>query len=263
MFNIRKSSFIAFGFILLGNLPAQAQLEQSPVDISSDNTIFDESISLSQDDFDYGDNITLFIENTGSPDLEATIKANLDTPPNTFTFDGEDYELLQFHFHTQSEHLLNGSAFPLELHLVHQNVFGDLLVIGSWIKEGATNNILGPIFSELPGNEETDLTINNFDLSSLLPSSLDSFQYPGSLTTSPFTEGVQWVMFNEVLEMSASQIQAFQTLFPNDNAREPQPLNDRIILTDVENFSSVPEPTTVLGLLAFAGAGLLTSRKKR
>ncbi|MDJ0600405.1 MAG: carbonic anhydrase family protein [Crocosphaera sp.] len=261
MLNILKPSLVAVGFILVGNFPVKAQLEQSPINISSDKTIFNPSISLSLSDFNYGNSVTLNVENTGSPDQEATIQANLTVPGNTFTFDGEVYELLQFHFHTPSEHLLNGQVFPLELHLVHQDTEGDLLVINRWIEEGNFNTLLDPIFSNLPGNGDPNFEVDNFDLSGILPSSLDSFQYPGSLTTPPFTEGVQWVLFNEVLEISSSQIAAFQALFPEGDTREIQPLNDRIIQTDIENFSTVPEPTTVLGLLAFGGAGLLTSKK--
>lgn len=34
---------------------------------------------------------------------------------------GGDYQLLQFHFHTPSEHRLNREHYPLEVHFVHQN----------------------------------------------------------------------------------------------------------------------------------------------
>lgn len=263
MFSILKSSFLASGFLLLSHFPAQAQFEQSPIDLSADEAIFTESISLSEQDFDYGNNITLNFIDVGLPDLQASVNANPDTPNNTFTFNGELYNLLQFHFHRPSEHLLNGQEFPLELHLVHQNTEGELLVIGRFMEEGNFNPLLDQIFSNLPENGEPPVSINNFDLSALLPSSLDSFQYEGSLTTFPFTEGVQWIVLNEVLEVSSSQIADFQALFPVENARDTQPLNDRIVLTDVQNVATVPEPTTVLGLLAFGGVGLLISKKKR
>ena len=32
-----------------------------------------------------------------------------------------NYTALQFHFHSHSEHLINGSYFDLEMHIVHQN----------------------------------------------------------------------------------------------------------------------------------------------
>lgn len=39
------------------------------------------------------------------------------------------YKLRQFHFHAPSEHHLDGQAFPMELHLVHQDQQGH--VVGS------------------------------------------------------------------------------------------------------------------------------------
>jgi carbonic anhydrase len=90
-------------------------------------------------------------------------------------------------------------------------------------------------------------------LNGLLPSSLESYRYTGSLTTPPFTEGVNWVILAEALELSATQVQAFRDLFPTGNERELQALNSRVIQTDVPGFSSMPEPSTVL----FTGAGIV------
>jgi carbonic anhydrase len=35
---------------------------------------------------------------------------------------GKKYKLLQFHFHTPSEHFLDGEHFPIEIHFVHEQV---------------------------------------------------------------------------------------------------------------------------------------------
>lgn len=34
--------------------------------------------------------------------------------------DGKQLELLQFHFHTPSEHAFSGNRYPMEVHLVHK-----------------------------------------------------------------------------------------------------------------------------------------------
>ncbi len=39
-------------------------------------------------------------------------------PGNIATIGGVDLELLQFHFHTPSEHALDGKRSPMEVHLV-------------------------------------------------------------------------------------------------------------------------------------------------
>jgi carbonic anhydrase len=53
------------------------------------------------------------------------------------------------------------------------------------------------------------------------------------------------------MDMSAAQIAAFSSMFPNGDAREVQALNGRTILTDVPGFATaVPEPETYAMLLA-------------
>ena len=43
-------------------------------------------------------------------------------------FGAERYDLLQFHFHTPSEHRVAGRSFPMEIHFVHRNARGQLAV---------------------------------------------------------------------------------------------------------------------------------------
>lgn len=143
------------------------------------------------------------------------------------------------------------------MHLVFSDADKHVLVVGRWVNYGNVNTSLAPIFSDLPQTTADHLAVNSFDLNTLLPmSNMESFRYTGSLTTPPFSEGVSWINLAEPLYMSAGQVQAFQKLFPDGDAREVQPLNGRIILTDVPGFvTAVPEPETYAMLLA--GLGLI------
>lgn len=49
-----------------------------------------------------------------------TIPANC-APGSRTVINGDTFELLQFHFHHPSEHLLTGKAFEMELHFVHKS----------------------------------------------------------------------------------------------------------------------------------------------
>lgn len=234
-----------------------AASNQSPIDFGLGNTVHTVLPALT---YEYQSNVTLTVQNNGSPDEDSTVKGILPTG-STSRLDlmGLKYDLVQFHFHTHSEHLLNGQEFPMELHLVHQregttNPSG-LLVTGRWIIEGAENSTLASIFSNLPASGDSH-SLSGFDLSALIPSTLTSYRYSGSLTTPDYNEGVHWVFLNTPLEMSAAQIQAFKTLFPSGNARDVQSIDGRTILTDV-----VPEPGS-FGL-AMMGAALLMSRARR
>jgi len=229
--------------------------QQSPIDIRSDNTYFGR---LSPLQFNLSSDTNLSVINNGSPAVDKTIRANVVPGAGSVTVDGDTYKLAQFHFHEPSEHLENAKPAAMELHLVFADASNNVLVVGRLVNEGSFNSALGPIFSDLPQNTSTTHTVDHFNLNSLLPDNLESFRYTGSLTTPPFTEGVKWVNLYQPIEMSKEQIQAFGGLFPEGNAREVQPLNGRIILTDVPGFvstSPVPEPETYAMLLA--GLGLI------
>lgn len=160
-----------------------------------------------------------------------TVQANALTPTNRIVVEGTEYKLAQFHFHTPSEHQFNGQHYDMELHLVHQDANGKLAVLGVMIQEGKENEKLASIWEALPKEEtEKDISVNEpVDLQALLPQNQTSFHYNGSLTTPPCTEEVKWIVFEQPMEMSKAQIQAFQQIFP-DNHRPVQPLNERDVI---------------------------------
>lgn len=149
------------------------------------------------------------------------------------------YELVQFHFHTGSEHAFNGRYGIMELHMVHVDVnTGTVLVVGFLIHRGAQHQELELIFSALPQSEGEHVDVHDFDLNQLLPANRNSYRYRGSFTTPPCTEGVRWVVMAETLQMSSAQILNFIALFsgtdyPDGNRRPVQPMNNRKIHTDV------------------------------
>jgi carbonic anhydrase len=224
-----------------------AKLErQSPIDIRSDNTYFSKLPDLK---FTLSSDTSLDIINNGSPGHESTIRANINVGEGALKLSGRTWDLAQFHFHAPSEHLLNGHASPMEMHLVFSDSANNLLVVGRWIKEGGYNNALDPIFSDLPQTTSDISHVDHFNLNTLVPDNLNSFRYSGSLTTPPFSEGVRWVDLAEPLYMSESQIDAFESLFPEGNTREVQPLNWRLIFTDVPGFAQPLHLTDALGSL--------------
>lgn len=140
---------------------------------------------------------------------------------------GHTYELKQFHFHSPSEHEMNGMSFPLEVHFVHADSEGNLAVIGAFVEKGTPNKELTKVFRSLPvkqGAEEETLTAIN--LADILPKNRTVYQYPGSLTTPPCSEGVVWSVMKASISMSAEQISAVRDRFGRTN-RPVQPMNER------------------------------------
>ena len=68
----------------------------------------------------------------------------------TITYAGKVYHLKQFHFHTPSEHTVNGKHAPMEIHLVHQSDDQSLAVIGVLVQEGKHNSNFDQLIKYLP-----------------------------------------------------------------------------------------------------------------
>lgn len=143
--------------------------------------------------------------------------------------DGHKYDLTQFHFHSPAEHLLEGKQYPLEMHLVHEDKDGHLVVVGIWFKEGKENKILDSVWKAMPQKAGQKANVSNIDLQKLMPKNMSFFHYDGSLTTPPCTEGVSWFIFKQPLEISKDQIKKFQQTIKESNNRPIQPLNGRKI----------------------------------
>ena len=141
------------------------------------------------------------------------------------------FDLVQFHFHHPSEHLLSGRAFEMELHFVHKSAEGRLAVLGVFIRAGGESAALAPIWAAMPKQAGDPLTVEatTIDPAGLLPASREHFRYKGSLTTPPCSEGVLWTVFKNPIEASPEQIRQFAELFPV-NARPVKPLNSRFLL---------------------------------
>jgi carbonic anhydrase len=215
--------------------------EQTPIDIRDEDLTYDENLPALG--FSYETRVNLKVVNTGSPGEFATVRAVVpDASASELVVSNVHYKLKQFHWHTPSEHELNGEKFPMEMHLVHSYTDEDgaqtLTVVGVWIKAGKENKELRKLFDALPAQPGEEVTAGKFNLTRLLPESLESYRYDGSLTTPDpsgvFLEGVNWIVLAEPVEMSQAQIDAFKRLFPEGNSREVQPLNGRTIFTDLE-----------------------------
>ena len=143
---------------------------------------------------------------------------------------GAVYQLKQFHFHSPSEHTVDGKRFAMEMHLVHTTADGDVAVVAVLIKEGERNDAFAAIWDFLPTEENKKLEAERtVDAARLLPIDHTYFRYRGSFTTPPCTEGVLWMVLTTPVELSAERIAAFRKIIDGNN-RPVQPLNGREIV---------------------------------
>lgn len=141
--------------------------------------------------------------------------------------------LLQFHFHSPSEHTVDGQSFPLEVHFVHVNDAGQLSVLGVLFEEGDANTAFADILANAPASKGSHTAAGKYLKPGVfLPEGdeVESFyRLMGSLTTPPCSEGVNWYVSDARLTVSHEQAEAFQQLFHGGNARPVQPLHERVL----------------------------------
>lgn len=202
---------------------------QSPIDITNPKTAELTDISIK---FPSAELIMTHHENVQDIDNNGhTIQVDFaEKGKDTLKIGDVNYKLSQFHFHSPSEHTINGKNAAMEMHLVHKNG-ENFAVIGILIEQGAEDNkAFEPIWSKLPqkGKKEENIEL---DINQFLPKSPTTYRYNGSLTIPSCGENVKWIVFTDPIQISAAQIGKFKSLVKKNN-RPTQPLNGRIVQTD-------------------------------
>lgn len=220
-------------FILCGKGKAQSpiNISQNDVEVANKLTLhYQPSPLILMDDgfteLNIGNNRTII--NDGH-----TIQVNFHDPKRqeSITYAGNQYQLLQLHFHSPSENELNSESAPLEIHFVHQGENGRVVVIGVLVKGGSLNPALQVITEHLPEPDGKEHVIKGelINPQDLFPLDHDYYSYMGSLTTPPCTEGLQWIVMAGTITASPAQIATIRQAIGGSNARSVQPLNGRVV----------------------------------
>ncbi len=147
---------------------------------------------------------------------------------NLLNVNGVDFELKQFHFHSPSEHTMDGVHYDGEAHFVHVSADGQISVVGVFMKLGAENELIKHIISFIPEKAGEKVIVNQEVCPNAIFSDHDAYYiYEGSLTTPPCTEGVNWFVRKEAIEVSAAQLDALKKAMPANNARPVQATHER------------------------------------
>lgn len=163
---------------------------------------------------------------------------------STITVNDEVFEFKQLHFHTSSEHLLDGVQYPMEIHMVNtlqgqkEGETPEYLVIGVLFKMGQESKFINKFINSIPKEVHSTKSVKTgeitiMDLVSEKPENLleSYYHYMGSLTTPPYTESVRWYLTKHIFEASPEQINKILKI-EGANSRQVQGLNQR----EVENY---------------------------
>jgi carbonic anhydrase len=192
---------------------------QSPIDIQAPSRK-----ALAPLDFNYRP-APLRIANDGH-----TVRIRFDKG-SSLRIGKERYTLQQFHFHTPGGDKIAGEEFPMAAHLLHKSPSGQLLAVVVLFRTGTEHSLLNTLLPLIPARADGDHVHPDIavDASRLLPAQRGYYRYSGSVTAPPCTEGVEWIVMKQPLELSAAQLARYRQRFA-DNARAVQPLHQRVVL---------------------------------
>nr|GEU39217.1 alpha carbonic anhydrase 4-like [Tanacetum cinerariifolium] len=144
---------------------------------------------------------------------------------------GVAYKLVQGHWHTPSEHTINGKRFDAELHLVHRNDKEQIAVIGIFHTIGAPDPLIGNLTDKIKNlGADMEIDLGKVCATVIKCGSRRNYRYIGSLTTPPCKEEVIWTVTERVRPISLDQIKLLKgrlgPQFP-ENARPLQELGGR------------------------------------
>ncbi|MDH5446771.1 MAG: carbonic anhydrase family protein [Gammaproteobacteria bacterium] len=192
---------------------------QSPIDITSTKPA-----RLSHISFNYRKGAKTIVNNGH------TIQVDMHKG-NYIVVSGKRYELLQFHFHTPSEHTVDGKPADMVAHFVHKASDGELAVVGVLFKACQENNTISQIWRRIPVKAGQKKKMSRkINVLNMLPKNRGYYMYSGSLTTPPCTEGVKWMVLKNTVPVSDAQVKTFADLIDN-NARPVQEKYHRTVLT--------------------------------
>ena len=184
--------------------------------------------------------LTGYQESDGGPlDLaygssEATVRndskfVHADYTAGALTVDQQTFSLLSAHFHAPSEHLIDGTIFAAELHLVHQNADGDLAGLALFLELGEPSPLTQAFLDAAPAEGAAASASISLNDNGYMPTEMGYYRYDGSKTTPPCDEPVVWYVLRGTRTISQEQIDGLQALSGGPSNRPVQPIGDRKI----------------------------------
>ncbi|KAI9803267.1 MAG: hypothetical protein M1825_002058 [Sarcosagium campestre] len=176
--------------------------------------------------------------------LGKTVQVTIDSKKSFLLLGRVKYDLLQFHFHTPSEHHLFDEHFPLEVHLVHSSKDKKTLVLGfvfELSEGGETTELFREVISHVGDIKlpDTNTTTGPLNFAALVEhiKNTDIYQYGGSLTTPPCSEGVTWLVAKNPLPLDVKSYNAIKNVIKfNSRYTQNDPGKENLLQYASRNF---------------------------
>ena len=232
---------------------------QSPIDIIKYVDLAGQTKSVLWFDYysDVEEGMTAALRNDGHAVFYDEVKINI----GDVKIGNTEYKAFKYDFHAPSEHTIDGQVYPLEIQIMHKDAAGKMLGVSVLFKYGASNKYLSALKSAVPDmpmwNVEHGAGMapvsgkhaDFFNLEEILPDGevhpggdMTFYNYEGSMTMPPCTEGVTWWVSAEPVEAEQKQIEQIRKAIigadstKHGNNRATQGLNGRKVLVGHTGF---------------------------
>ncbi|XP_076949969.1 carbonic anhydrase Nec1-like [Bidens hawaiensis] len=150
--------------------------------------------------------------------------------------DDTEYALKQAHWHSPSEHTINGIGYDMEIHLVHLSIDNKIAVISVFYNISRPNEFLSMLeanITSMINQKGKRVHAGIIDPRDIRMSRWRYYRYIGSLTVPPCTEEVVWMISRKITTVSKDQVTLLREAvhdYAKNNARPLQPDNKRDIV---------------------------------
>ncbi|KAM0938956.1 Dioscorin DB3S [Dioscorea sansibarensis] len=202
-------------------------MEQSPIHLRDNKVVPDQSLGMLRRNYRAAKAI---LKNTGHDIL---LEFNGDA--GSLSINRVAYQLKRVHFHSPSEHAMNGERFDLEAHLVHESRDQRTAVVAVLFRFGRPDPFLSKLedfLGQISSSKKNEINAGFVDPQQLEIDDSAYYRYMGSFTAPPCTEGVSWTVIRKVATVSPKQVLLLkQAVNENaiNNARPLQPTNYRTV----------------------------------
>lgn len=144
-------------------------------------------------------------------------------------FKKKKWILKKIFFHAPGEHKIRETDFDAEIQFLHQDDMGNVLVVAVFVHAGQRNPEFSKLLAHWSNKVVAEKSISDIDLTAFLPRRRQFYLYGGSKTVPPCNEGISWLLLEQTISLSSSQIDKWLDLFMISN-RPLQPIGARDVM---------------------------------